>query len=67
MPTRYPEGPAKSIWHLMIVRQLDHWVECLKSGAPALVNGTEGMKVVAFIERCYKERKSLVFPWVDSF
>ena len=66
MPTRYPEGPAKSIWHLMIVHQLDHWVECLKSGSPALVNGTEGMKVVSFIERCYKERKPLVFPWVAN-
>jgi predicted dehydrogenase len=67
MPTRYPEGPAKSIWHLMIVRQLENWVASLKTGVPALVSGAEGRRVVDLIERCYQKRQPLVFPWVGSF
>lgn len=65
MPTKYPVGPAISIWHLMIVRQLENWVESLKGGSPSLVGGDEGKKVVALIERCYRERQPLRFPWVN--
>jgi predicted dehydrogenase len=57
-------GQDLSIWHFMIVRQLENWVHSLQGGLPALVTGEEGRKVVAFIERCYRERSPLILPWV---
>jgi predicted dehydrogenase len=53
-----------SIWHFMIIRQLENWVQSLQGKAPALVPGEEGRKAVAFIEQCYRNRRPLILPWV---
>jgi len=65
MATQSSEGTSLSIWYFMIVRQLENWVQSLQGIAPALVSGEEGRKVVAFIERCYRERQNLALPWVN--
>lgn len=66
MATEDPSGQSLSVWHYMIVKQLDNWIRSLQGMEPVLVPGEEGRKVVALIERCYAERKPLHFPWVNQ-
>ena len=65
MGTKDAAGRELSIWHFMIVRQLENWVQSLQGKASALVPGEEGRKVVDFIERCYRNRRPLVLPWLN--
>ena len=65
MGTKDAAGRELSIWHFMIVRQLENWVQSLQGKASALVPGEEGRKAVDFIERCYRNRRPLVLPWLN--
>lgn len=66
MGTKNASGQSVSVWHYMIVKQLDNWIRSLRGSEPVLVPGEEGRKVVALIERCYAERKPLHLPWVNQ-
>jgi len=65
MATKDATGRDLSIWHFMIVQQLENWVQSLQGKASALVPGEQGRKVVDFIERCYRNRRPLVLPWLN--
>ena len=51
------------IWLLMIIHQLENWIESIKEKRPGLVSGEEGRKTVDFIEKCYAHRQRLNLPW----
>jgi hypothetical protein len=66
METKDAQGREIGVWGLMIRRQLENWIESLSGKSPSLVPGSEGRRVVAFFEECYRVRRPLEFPWVQS-
>ena len=66
METKDAQGCEIGVWGLMIRRQLENWIESLSGKSSSLVPGSEGRRVVAFFEECYRVRRPLEFPWVQS-
>jgi len=66
METKDAQGREIGVWGLMIRRQLENWIESLSGKSLSLVPGSEGRRVVAFFEECYRVRRPLEFPWVQS-
>jgi predicted dehydrogenase len=66
METKDAQGREIGVWGLMIRRQLENWVDSLSGKSTACVPGPEGRRVVGFFEECYRTRRLLEFPWVQS-
>jgi predicted dehydrogenase len=44
--------------------QLSAWTEAIRTGRTPAVSGEEGLRSVALIEACYRQRRRLEFPWI---
>jgi predicted dehydrogenase len=62
-PRRMPQ-PDMLSW---FERQIDDWVSAIHSAGAPLVSGEEGMRSVAFLEACYRERQPLDLPWLHCW
>lgn len=60
--SRTEVGPAGS-FSGMFVEQLEAFAQVIGEGVAPVVSGETALPTVALIERCYRERQSIVQPW----
>lgn len=60
-------GPSPSqTWNEVYAEQLRAFAQTITTGDKSIVPGESALRSVALIERCYRERKPLQLPWMDS-
>jgi predicted dehydrogenase len=75
-PTRDAPGglvlvPDRSVtpmqsWEEVFADQLRAFVRAVGDGGPAPVSAAEGLRAVKWVEACYRARRPLEYPWLDS-
>jgi predicted dehydrogenase len=47
------------------VAQIAHWLTAIDAGGDVSSSAEDAIRTIAFIERCYRERRPLTLPWVE--
>lgn len=61
-----PRSLPRQSWNDVYANQLRAFAQTIATGKSAVVTGEEVARSVALIERCYRERQPLEFPWMKT-
>jgi predicted dehydrogenase len=51
---------------VLIAASLGDWLAAIRSGTVPTVTGSEGRRSIELIEGCYRNRRPLLYPWLNS-
>lgn len=64
--TSYDNPIEDGNYHTTMVASLQDWVDAIRFRRPPTVTGAEARRSVELIEKCYRSRQPLQFPWLTE-